>query len=86
MVRTQAQLTEKQLDELRDLAAERGVSVAALIREGVDLLLAQRLEPSREERIRRAKEIVGAFSSGVHDLARNHDKYLVEAYEERKRR
>jgi hypothetical protein len=85
MVRTQAQLTERQLRELRDLAAKRGVSVAALIREGVDLLLERRGEPSREELIRRAQSAVGLFSSGIPDLARNHDKYLAEAYEERKR-
>jgi hypothetical protein len=39
MVRTQIQLTEKQARMLRSLAKAKKVSVAELIRQGVDLLL-----------------------------------------------
>jgi Arc/MetJ-type ribon-helix-helix transcriptional regulator len=84
MVRTQAQLTDQQLRELRELARQRGASVAALIREGVDLLLARQVEPSREELVQRALSVAGKYSSGLPDLGLNHDKYLEEAYRERK--
>jgi hypothetical protein len=39
MIRTQIQLTEEQARRLKAMAAERGTSVAELIRQGVDDLL-----------------------------------------------
>ncbi len=84
MVRMQAQLTERQLAALRDIATERGLSVAALIREGVDAVIERRGKPSREELVRRAHAVAGKYSSGVPDLAVDHDKYLDEAYREAK--
>src|SRR3972149_4948245 len=38
MIRTQVRFTEAQMRKLKRLASERGVSVAALIREAIDLL------------------------------------------------
>jgi hypothetical protein len=35
---------------------------------------------SKEERKRRALSIIGKFSSGLPDIAQNHDDYLAEAY------
>ena len=78
MVRTQVQLTKEQLRELKDLARQRDVSVAELVREGVNMLLRSRLEPSREELWERAPRLIGAFHSGIPDLGVNHDKYLWE--------
>jgi hypothetical protein len=80
MVRMQAQFTEAQARALRELAATRGVSIAALVREGVELLLAGRREPSWEERVRRAKEAAGMFASSGGDVAVRHDDYLDEIY------
>ncbi len=80
MVRTQIQLTERQIESLRSLADQTGRSMADLIRESVDSLLSSRREPSREERVRRALAAVGKFSSGESDIAERHDDYLNEIY------
>jgi hypothetical protein len=80
MIRTQVQLTERQMKALREASAETGKSVAELIRQGVDGFLATRIGPTREERIERAIRAAGRFSSGLSDVSANHDKYLAEAY------
>jgi hypothetical protein len=78
--RTQVQLTDAQTEALRRLANERGVSIAELVREGVDLLLRSAASPmSYEERTRRMLELSGRFSSAVGDLSTRHDDYFVEA-------
>ncbi|HEX9373972.1 MAG TPA: ribbon-helix-helix protein, CopG family [Roseiflexaceae bacterium] len=82
MVRTQIQLTEQQARRLKALASRRGVSMAELIRESVDMLLASPEEIDLEERKRRAIAAAGTFRSGLSDLATNHDRYLAEAYGE----
>jgi len=80
MVRTQIQLSEAQAKKLKQLAAMEGKSVAELIRISVDSLLANRLITDREELKQRALSLAGQFS-GPADLAEEHDRYLVEAYE-----
>lgn len=80
MVRTQVQLTDSQARVLRTLAAAEGRSMADIIREGVEALLAGRGVRDREEVKRRALSVVGAFRSGVSDLAAEHDRYLAEAF------
>jgi Arc/MetJ-type ribon-helix-helix transcriptional regulator len=82
MVRTQVQLPEDDLAELRRLAAEEGVSVSELVRRGVKEVLAARRRPSREELWERSLRVAGKYRSGLHDVARRHDHYLAEAYEE----
>lgn len=77
MIRTQIQLTEEQARALKELAAERGVSMAELIRQSVEQLLKQR---ERAEKWRRAREIVGKYHGGPSDVSVNHDKYLDEIY------
>ena len=79
MVRTQIQLTEAQAQALREEAARQGRSMAELIRDGVDRLLGSG-GVSREERKRRALAASGKFHSGLKDIARNHDRYLAEAF------
>jgi hypothetical protein len=78
MTRMQIQLTEKQVEVLKAMAAREGASLAEIVRKAVDLLVRSSRTPSREEFRRRAKEIAGGFSSGRADIARNHDRYLVE--------
>ncbi|NPV81875.1 MAG: ribbon-helix-helix protein, CopG family [Firmicutes bacterium] len=80
MVRTQVQLTEKQARALKQLAAAQGVSVAELIRRGVEILIATSGNADPEERIDRAIALAGRFRSGLRDLSTSHDKYLAEAY------
>ena len=78
MVRTQIQLDEKQLVALKSRAAQEGVSMAELVRRGVDLVLASANCGNAGERIKRAIAVAGRFSSGVPDLSTNHDRYFTE--------
>ncbi|MGO9256586.1 MAG: ribbon-helix-helix protein, CopG family [Bryobacteraceae bacterium] len=80
MIRTQVQLTDRQLEALRQASAATGRSVADLIRQGVDQYLAGRSELAREERIERAIRVAGKFSSGRSDVSANHDKHLAGAF------
>jgi hypothetical protein len=80
MVRTQVQLTEAQVKRLKKLAQEQSESIAALIRQGVELVLAAKTaEDDMLEKRRRAKLVSGLFNSGLPDLGVNHDYYLAEA-------
>lgn len=78
MVRTQIQLSERQAAKLKRLAAERDVSMAALIREAVDRTFGE--EDELEARWRRALSAVGRFRGGGGNVAEDHDRYLEEAY------
>ena len=80
MVRTQIQITAEQSRRLKQTAARRNVSIAQLIRQGIELVLAGEMEPSPEDRVARAKGVVGRFRSGLHDVSRRHDEYLDSAY------
>lgn len=81
MVRTQIQLTEQQYEELKRLSQSRKVSMAELIRQGVDRILKSSSHISDEERRERALKIAGRFHSGRSDISRKHDKYVAEAME-----
>jgi hypothetical protein len=81
MVRTQIQLTEEELVALKELATERGTSMAALVRQAVGLLLRSRREVSRQEVRRRAAAFAGCLHSPEGDASRRHDDYLAEAYD-----
>jgi hypothetical protein len=78
MIRTQIQLTEKQAELLREMSARRGVSIATLVRQAVDGILARSGESSREDLYRRATRPVGRFRSGKRDVSARHDEYLAE--------
>jgi Arc/MetJ-type ribon-helix-helix transcriptional regulator len=80
MVRTQIQLTEKQFDALRRLSAQKKKSLADLIRQSVELLLAQESRTGKTSRIQRALAAAGKFSSGGHDGSSEHDRHLADAY------
>ena len=80
MVRTQILLTEEQLRALRRLAAERGVSMAVLVREAVDAFVQANATVPSEDRRRRALEAIGRFASGRRDVSARHDEHLAEAY------
>lgn len=82
MIRTQIQLTEDQLRRVRALARNDGVSVAEVVRRGVDRLLAE-VPSDRAQRYARAAELVGGLHDreNADDLAGRHDDYLAEAFE-----
>jgi hypothetical protein len=77
MIRTQIQLSEDQARRLKHLSAQRGVSVAELIREGADRVLA---ESDVDTRWQRASELIGRYSDTATDVATDHDRYLEQAY------
>lgn len=81
MIRTQIQLTEKQAQALKKLAARRGVSVAELVRQAVERAL-ETEEEAETEKWRRAGEAVRhiRFRSGHTDISVEHDKYLAEDF------
>lgn len=76
MERVQVQLTEEQARRARRLAAERGLSVAAVVRASLDAYLA---EPRASARAM-AVESVGGFHSGRTDVSNRHDDYLAEDF------
>ncbi len=81
MIRTQIRLTDEQVRRVKRLAVERQVSMATVIREGVDLLLrSAETAATDDERIERAISVVGQFRSGGGDGATQHDAHLQEAY------
>jgi hypothetical protein len=76
MIRTQLQLTEEQARALRLVAAQRGVSMAAVVRELID----EALQAPAASRTARARSSIGRFASGAHDVAREHDRELERAF------
>ena len=78
MIRTQIQLTVEQAEKAKRLAAERGVSMAEVIREAVDRLPEER--DDRAERFARALAAVGTGRDieGKTDVSVRHDEYLAE--------
>ena len=82
MVRTQIQLTEEQYEALKARAAEQGLSLATIIRQGLDLILVETPQDAKRNRINQALSMAGKFHSGVSDLSANHDKYPTETYPE----
>ena len=80
MIRTQVRFTEAQMRKLKRLASERGVSVAALIREAIDLLAGRAPERGEDSRRQRALAAAGRFRSDRTDLSTEHDRYLDDAF------
>lgn len=78
MIRTQVSLSTEQHEQLRRMASERGVSMAQLVREGVDRLLEADERRSRWQRFLTATDRFKG--SGSRDVAANHDRYLEGAY------
>ena len=78
MIRTQVQLTEAQARALRRVAAERGMSIAAVMRELVD----EGLRSPASARTARARGAIGLFASGSNTVSRDHDRELDRAYSE----
>jgi len=74
MVRTQIQLTSDQAAALRRLAGERGISVAALLREAADSIVASGAAGRRDNALR----AIGAYASGRADVSSKHDDHFVD--------
>jgi len=78
MVRTQIQLTEKQFQALKRVAARERISMAEVIRRALYRVVAAESLPDREEIKRRALAAIGSCHSGIPDLAERHDEYWAE--------
>ncbi len=74
MHRIQIQLTGEQERILREMARLRGASISALIREGVDYLIAPAKE-HRQAAQQRAIALIGLFTDEP-DVSVRHDDYL----------
>jgi predicted transcriptional regulator len=82
MVRTQIQLSEHQITALKRIAAAQHKSMAAVIRQAVDMFAKLGDVSDQKEPRARALRAAGRFKSGVNNLAENHDDYLAEAFSE----
>jgi hypothetical protein len=80
MVRTQIQLTDKQAKALKKLASSCQLSMAELIRQGVDAILLSPVGLNVEEKQKRALAAAGRYRSGKRGVSREHDKHLAEAF------
>jgi Arc/MetJ-type ribon-helix-helix transcriptional regulator len=83
--RIQIRLTDEQYRELREMARRRGFSISALVREGVERLIAAERENKQQAR-QRALKFIGCLRGGPHDVSERHDDYLAEALEEELRK
>jgi hypothetical protein len=70
-------LRPEQIESLRAIAERRKVSMAELIRQGVDHMLSE--VPAEEDPL---WNIIGTFDSGLGDLAEKHDEYLARLIHE----
>ena len=77
VVRTIVQLREEQHARLQQLAAVRGTSIAALVRQGVDEILGDDAE-ARQHREYAIDDLASLEARGPADLGRRHDAYLDE--------
>ena len=82
MIRTQIQLTERQIRKLRIAAKDQGVSIAELVRRLIDRGIELEL-PDRSAAWTRAAGAVGRFRErdGSTDVSEKHDDYLDGAFE-----
>jgi hypothetical protein len=81
MVRTQVQLTDEQSRKAHELARRSGVSLAEVVRRGLDRLLEEEWERGSAAAGRAAAaRVAGTFHSGRSDISTRHDDYLDEAY------
>jgi hypothetical protein len=82
MKRTQIQLTEKQYSYLKEISAEKNISLAEVVREAISFYSASTVIIARDARIRDALSIIGKYSSGKKDISIKHDEYLEKAFKE----
>jgi hypothetical protein len=57
------------------------MSSAEVIRQAIDRLVQSRSVVDEKLKRSRALRIAGMFRSGTHDVSKNHDAYLAEAYD-----
>jgi len=78
MQRLQVQLTEEQAYHLRRTAESEGASQAEIVRRALEAYLRRPIRPREAAVCTRALKLIGAFASGLPDVAENHDSYLAD--------
>lgn len=78
MINAEIPFEETQHRRLRDLARERSLSLAEVVRRLVDRGLERGLGETAKARGESLLELSGIGRSGLGDLARRHDDYLAE--------
>lgn len=81
MLRTQIQITDTQSDEIRQLADRLHVSIAEVIRRGIDAFLRSQPREDRLVRVERVLALADRFRSPSSDGSAHHDAHLAEAYQ-----
>jgi Arc/MetJ-type ribon-helix-helix transcriptional regulator len=82
MIRTQVQIPEDQYRELKKLAAERDVSISALVREGIAKVIG---DDERKEKWKRFLAAAGTFDdpNAARDrVSERHDEILAEIWKD----
>ena len=77
MVRTQIQLTEEQLEKLKELSHMNRESMASLIRKAVDSFLSTGAKP-KSSLYKQAVTLIGKYEAVESDISTKHDDYLTE--------
>lgn len=80
MYRTQIQLEDKQVEELKKLAQKKNRSISSLIRDAVEMILSSERKKDDGKFVVRAKSIAGRYGFGTADLSEKHDEELSELY------
>ena len=83
MKRTQIQLTEAQYKLLKELSAEKDISMAEAVREAITFYSSSTTTITRDARIQDAFGIIGKHHSGKKDISIKHDEYLEKAFKEK---
>ena len=79
MQRLQVQLTDDQAEQLRRTAEAEGTSQAEIVRRALEGYLGRPVQARADVVTARALELIGAFSSGLTEVAEEHDRYLADA-------
>ncbi len=82
MAKIQVQLTEKQVQTLNEMAHNRGISMAEIIRRSLVEFIDEASLPGKDELRERAIAAVGSIHSDTTDLSARTDDYLEKIYAE----
>jgi len=80
MAKAEIELSDEQMARLKRVAEDRGMPVIDLVASSIERTLAEAERPPRKRGTGDPSRFIGCIESEETDLARNHDRYLAEAY------